>query len=170
MADSRHPLRLVGQLLAYGGFAFVIAYFSASPAYQHSDPEKAQIKISFSHAGARKEECREISPAEMAKLPPNMRQAMDCPRRRIPVVVEVTLDGALLFQGEREPTGLWRDGPSTFYERFAVDAGTHTLSARLRDSARNDGFDYEKTADIVILPRQNFVIMFKTETGGFIFE
>jgi len=170
MVDPRRSLQLVGQLLAYATFALVLGYFSASPAYQHMDPEQALIKMSFSHAGERQEECRRMTAEEIAKLPPNMRQTMDCSRRRVPVVAEVVLDGIVLYQGTQEPAGLWRDGPSTFYERLAITAGPHTLTARLRDSKRVDGFDYEKTLDINVLPQQNFAIVFKAETGGFIFE
>lgn len=170
MTSPWRPLQLIGQLLAYVTFALALGYFSASPAYQHMDPEQALIKMSFSHAGEREEECRRMSAEEIAKLPPNMRQTMDCSRRRVPVVVEVVLDGIVLYHGVRQPAGLWRDGPSTFYERFAITAGPHTLTARLRDSKRVDGFDYEKTSDMSVLPQQNFAIVFKAETGGFIFE
>lgn len=163
-------LRLAGQLLAYVAFALLLGYFSASPAYQHMDPEKALLKMSFSRAGERQEECRRISAEELAELAPNMRQTLDCSRRRVSVVVEIILDGAVLYREAQRPTGLWRDGPSTFYERFAITAGAHTLTARLRESKRAEGFDYVKTAHIDVQPRQNFLIAFQAETGGFSFE
>ncbi|MCK6371212.1 MAG: hypothetical protein L6Q83_07785, partial [Gammaproteobacteria bacterium] len=84
-----------------------------------------------------------MSPEELAKLPTNRRKTADCKRERMPLVLEVSLDGEPVFSGVQEATGLWKDGPSHVYRRFPVDAGAHTLTARLRDSRRDTGFDYE---------------------------
>ncbi|MBT8147522.1 MAG: hypothetical protein KJN90_11765, partial [Gammaproteobacteria bacterium] len=60
-------------------------------------------------------------------------------------------------------------GASTAYRKFTVPAGTHHLVARLRDSRREVGFDYEQAAEITLTPQQNFVIDFRPELGGFLF-
>ncbi len=169
--EQRHRLiRALGQAFLYLLFAVTIGYFSASPAYQSIDPERAMIKVSFSHAGAQIRDCRRLSPEEIAELPPNMRRATDCPRERVPIVLELELDERVLYRGIQPPAGIWRDGPSTVYQRFVVDAGGYILTARLRDSRRQDGFDYSTTADITLAPGQIFVITFRAETGGFVFE
>lgn len=159
-----------GQAIAYALFAVVVGYFSNAPAYKYQDPENAQIKVSFSHAGHRKEECRQLTPEEIAKLPPNMRRPTDCPRARWPVDLEVVLDEQVLYRGVHTPTGLWDDGPSTIYQRFSVPTGTHRLSVRLRDSGRTEGYDYAQTAEVELQPRQNFVVGFRAETEGFILD
>lgn len=164
------PLNLIGQAIAYVLFGAMIGYFSAAPAYVHHDPDMAQIKISFSHAAQRVGECRRLSPEEIAQLAPNMRRPLDCPRERLPILVELELDNQLLYRGELPPTGLARDGSATIYQRFPVAAGRHQLVARLRDTKRMDGFDYEHTADVELVPQQNFVVEFRAETGGFIFK
>jgi hypothetical protein len=164
------PLSLIGQAIAYAAFGAMLGYFSAAPAYVHRDPNMAQIKISFSHAAHRIGKCRRLSPEEIAKLAPNMRRPLDCPRERLPILVELELDNRLLYRGELPPTGLARDGSATIYQRFSVKPGKHHLVARLRDSKRTTGFDYEGTADIELAPRQNFVVEFRAETGGFIFK
>src|SRR3990167_4997663 len=79
---------IVGQVIAFTLFAIGLGYFSNSPTYTHHDPEMALIKLSFSHASQHKEECRRLSPEEIAALAPNMRRPMDCPRERVPVLVE----------------------------------------------------------------------------------
>lgn len=163
------PLHLLGQAIAYAAFAGVIGYFSTRPAYTHLDPELALIKLSFSHAGQHKGECRQLSPEDLAKLPPNMRRPLDCPRERLPLQVELVLDGEVLYRGELPPSGLAGDGASTAYRKFPVAPGRHRLAARLRDSARPTGYDYEKEADITLHPRQNFVIDFRPALGGFQF-
>jgi len=160
---------MIAQIGAYAAFAVVIAYFSDSPVYNHHDPNMALIKLNFSHAAQRKGDCRRLTPEEIAALPPNMRRPMDCPRERLPVLVELVLDGELLFRGLLPPTGVAGDGKATAYERFSVAPGRYRLLARLRDSARDEGFDYENTTEIELQPRQSFVVDFKAETGGFIF-
>lgn len=164
------PLALLGQAVAYGAFALMLAYFSAGPAYTYIDPGKAVVKLSFSHAGALKGECRRLTPEEIANLAPNMRRPLDCPRERVPLLVELMLNDRLLYRALRPPTGLARDGAASVYERFTLQPGRHTLIARLRDSRRTEGFDYEGRMEVELEPRQNFVVDFRAETGGFIFK
>lgn len=162
-------VQFVGQAIAYALFAVAIGYFATRPAYTHLDPDKALIKLSFSHAGQRKGDCRRLTPEELAELAPNMRRPLDCPRERLPLRVELLLDGETVFQGELPPSGLAGDGASTVYRKFPVAPGQHRLTARLRDTARTEGFDYESEQDIVLEPRQVFVVDFKAALGGFIF-
>ncbi len=49
---KRRPLAWLGQLIAYGAFAAFVGYFAAAPAWQAADANRAQIKLSFTHAGA----------------------------------------------------------------------------------------------------------------------
>jgi hypothetical protein len=161
--------RYIGQFIAYALFALVVGYFATQPAYTHLDPDKALIKLSFSHAGAHREECRQLTQEELNRLPPNMRRPMDCPRERRPLLVELELDGEILYRDELPPSGLAGDGASTAYRKFPVAAGSHQLVARLRDSRREEGFDYVKSAEVTLAPQQNFVIDFRPEFGGFLF-
>ena len=162
-------LRLFGQTLGYVAFGLVIAYFATSPAYTYLPPDRAQIKLSFSHAGARKGECRRLAPDELAKLAPNMRREMVCPRERLALHVELELDGVVLYRAELPPSGIARDGVSNAYARFFVPPGRHRLVARLRDTARTEGFDHEREDEIELAPGQNFVIDFSAPDGGFQF-
>lgn len=164
------PLALIGQVVAYALFALAVGYFAAAPAYAPYDERLAQIKVSFRVSGASTIECRRLTPAEIAKLPPNMRHATECPRERLPVLVEIELDGKMLYTAAVPPTGIWKDGPSKLYERFTVAPGRHTLVARLRNTRRSEGFDYERSAQIELAPRQNFVVEFRPDRGGFLFE
>lgn len=158
-----------GQAIAYTLFAIPVGYFATQPAYTHLDPGKAQIKLSFGHAGEHKTECRQRTQQELDELAPNMRRPTDCPRGRVPVLVELELDGELLYRKVLPPSGLAGDGVSTAYMTFAVKPGRHQLVARLRDSRRTEGFDYEKASAITLSPRQNFVVDFHPSTGGFLF-
>lgn len=160
----------LGQTIAYAAFAVAVGYFASAPAVRVADPMRAQLKLSLSHGGAPVSECRRYTAEELARLPPNMRRPLDCPRARVPVLLELEMDGRLLYRGSARPTGLWRDGPSTIYRRFAVEAGPHALVARLRDSRRTEGFDYVREQTVALAPRQNLVIDFRADKGGFQFH
>ena len=159
----------LGQAIAYTLFAVVLGYFATKPAYTYFPPNKAQIKLSFGHAGKHETECRRLTQEELNKLAPNMRRPLDCPRKRLPVLIELELDGELLYSAALPPSGIAGDGVSTAYQRFAVEPGEHKLVARLRDSNRSEGFDHEKASKITLLPQQNFVIDFNPSKGGFLF-
>jgi len=163
-------LQYAGQAIAYALFALTIGYFATRPAYTHLDPGKAVIKLSFTHAGERKGDCRRLTPEELAELAPNMRRPLDCPRERTPLVVEFSIDGDILFRGELPPSGLAGDGVSTVYRKFPVAPGQHRLTARLRDTTRLEGFDHESEVDVTLEPMQNFVVDFKPAAGGFTFQ
>lgn len=159
-----------GQAVAYAAFAAVVGYLSSAPAYTQLQPGQALIKLSFSHAGQIKGECRELSAKEIAVYPPNMRRPKICPRERLPVLIELDLDGEPLLHTLLQPSGLWRDGAATIYHSFKVPSGQHRLTARLRDSARTTGYDYQGETELALAPQQNFVVEFSSEHTGFTFK
>jgi hypothetical protein len=151
-------------------FATGVGYCSQAPVYRHLDPESALIRLSFSHAAARREPCRRLTPDELAALPPNMRRPTECERARLDLTVEFELDGQLLFSATVPPSGLAHDGVATVYEKFPVAPGRHALAVRLRDTARATGFDYEQSRTVDLEPGRNFVIDFSPSRGGFEFR
>jgi hypothetical protein len=162
-------LRYAAQALLYAAFVAVIGYFSTSPAYEHLPADEALVKLSLTHAGMRKEACRERSAEELAKLAPNMRAQTVCPRERAPVSVEIALDGAPLFQVTAPPSGLAKDGASTVYRRIPVRAGKHRIQARLADGP-SGAFTYTSDTTIDIDPGRVVVIDFDPARGGFVFR
>jgi len=125
------------------------------------------ITLSFSHAGMPEVECRRRPQAQLEELAPNMRKAMDCPRRRVPLLVELELDGTQVYRAFLPPSGVAGDGASTVYQEFATPAGRYTLTARLRDSRRDEGFDWSMDRVVEIEPLENVVSDFQAETVGF---
>jgi hypothetical protein len=161
--------RYAGQLVWYALIAALIGWLGTGPAYAPFPGDRAQIKLSFAH-GARREaaDCRRRSAEELAKLPHHERTLYGCERRRLPVTIELHLDGEPIFVRTVMPGGLGSDSPARVYERFTVAPGNHTLLARLRDSARTSGFDYEKAVELTLRPRQNLAVDFRAAEGGFI--
>jgi hypothetical protein len=157
------------QVPAYAAFAAFIGYFSTSPPYRHLAPDRAVVKLSFSHAGERKVECRTRSAEELAKMAPNMRALQDCPRERSDVKVDVEMDGAVIYRISERPSGLRHDLPTTVYRRLEVPAGRHTFRARLADTA-NGEFRHHGEAVVEIAPGRVLVIDFDASRGGFLFR
>jgi hypothetical protein len=165
----KNAVRYLAQALLYVPFMAIVGYFSTAPAYHHLAPGDALIRFSLSHAAQRKIECRERTPEELAKLAPNMRAPLDCPRERAPIAVELELDGQLVVQAVAPPSGLTRDGAATIYRRLPVAAGTHRIVARLRDRVGGE-FNYVQEAELELRPGRVLVIDFHAAKGGFEFK
>ena len=164
-------VRYAGQAVFYAAVAAAIGYLASQPAITQVPDGTAQIKLSFRHGGARVEDCRRLTPQEIAQLPARERRANDCTRRRVPITVALAVNGEVLLEEELPPGGLAGDGPSEIYRKILVPAGRHQIDARLRDSKRDDGgYDYEATFDGELVSLQNLAIDFKADQGGFQFR
>ena len=166
----RDFFKYTGQFVFFLLVAAFIGYFSNQPVYQQTPDGMSQIKLSFAHGAARKVDCRKLSSKEIAQLPANERRPNTCARERVPVHVQLVLDGELLYDAQLQATGLSRDGPARTYQKLIVPAGPHTIIARLRDTRRDTGFDYEAERQVMLKPFQNLAIDFKADTGGFQFR
>jgi len=160
-------LRYFFQVAAFAAFALGVGYFSASPTYEYASAESAIIKLSLIHATDRVEPCVLLTPAEIAALAPNMRRTESCERERLPLTVELDVDGELILSVQALPAGLWSDGPASVYHRFDMPPGQYQLSARLRDTERAEGWDYTYTQSVNLVAGRYLTITFKAETGGF---
>ncbi|HQY27861.1 MAG TPA: hypothetical protein PK956_03230 [Burkholderiaceae bacterium] len=164
---------MAGKLLRYGGqgilyllFAAFIGYFSTAPAYQHLAPNEGLLRLSFRHPGEFATDCRQRTAEELAKLPPQLRAQMDCPRERSPVHVRVELDGQVLYDERFQPAGLRRDGAASGYHRLPIPAGEHRLRVQVNDNARVKGFTHEGERQLTIAPGQVVLIDFIADMGG----
>ncbi len=166
----RNVLRFALQFVAYAALAATLGYFATQPPYQYGNADQASVKVSLSHAAERVEPCRQLTQEEIAELAANMRRAEACERERLPVMLELDLDGETIVAISAKPSGLWNDGPASIYQRFEVAPGEHVIAARLRDTARSDGWDYEKVETVDLQPGRYFTITFRAETGGFNFR
>ncbi len=166
----RDAFRLLLQILAYAAMAALLGYFATMPPYQYGDPGLATIKLSLSHATDRVKPCVKLTQEEIAELAPNMRHTEACERERLPLIIELDIDGENVVGLVASPSGLWSDGPASVYERFDVPPGRHTVSVRMRDTARTEGWDYEKTQTVNLQLGRYFTVTFKAETGGFNFR
>jgi hypothetical protein len=160
-----NPRHLPGQIIALAAFAGFVGYFSHAPAYQHRPPEVAVVKLSLTHPGQRLADCHRRTPEELARLAPNMRAKMDCPRGRHSVSIALEVDGRPLYAVTANPAGITSDGAARIYERFDIPAGPHRFVVRM-----NDGLEHRAEHLATLVPQQVFVVGFDEEDGHFSFR
>ena len=163
------PVRYFLQAMFYLPLMLLIGYFSSAPVFVHLPANQALLRLSIAHAGERKQACRERSQEELAKLPPNMRAAQDCPRERSPLLVELEIDGRLAYRSEAAPAGLRRDGLATLYHRLPIAAGTHRIVVRMRDRPQ-EGFTYVREETLNLAGGDSVLIDFNASRGGLEFR
>jgi len=165
----KQALRVAAQLLLYVPLMALIGYFSTEPRFSVVGKDEALLRLSFIHAAERRQPCRNRSAAELAKLAPNMRAPLDCPRERAAVLVELEVDGAVVLRREVPPSGLKRDGNATLYHRLPLPAGRHRVVARLRDRDEG-GFNYVRDETVELAAGRVLLIDFVAARGGFVFR
>lgn len=165
----KQALRIAAQLALYVPLMALIGYFSTQPPFATLAPGEALVRLSFIHAAERKEPCRERTPEELARLAPNMRAKLDCPRERAALLVELEVDGRVALRREVPPSGVQRDGNATVYHRLPLAAGRHRIVARLRDRP-GEGFNYVREETLELGPGAALLIDFSKEKGGFVFR
>jgi hypothetical protein len=153
-------MKIVGEFLAYVLFAVVVGLLSAWPHFELVGEKQAIISLSLIHPGKRVGDCRVLTQDELNELPPNMRKPTECPRERRSVRVELRSGSEVLYKETAAPTGLWSDGKSNVYRRVIVDARRHELFVGMNDSGSENGFDYEMSRVIDIVPGRNVAIQF----------
>lgn len=164
----REPLRWAGQTVFFVAIAAMVGLFASWPSYRQFPEDQAQIKLSLSHGAQRVEACRRLSAEEIAKLPPAERRPNTCARERLPIHVQLLVDGDLVFDEVVAPGGLAGDGPARIYRKLVVEPGQRELVARLKDSDRPGAFDYEMRAEVSLAPQQSLAVDFRADAGGFV--
>ena len=159
--------RYLVQFAAFSAFAVFVGYFSSSPPFEYAQAESAVVKLSLSHAADRVAPCVLLTPEEIAALAPNMRRTESCERARLPLSIELDVDGQRVLAMQAAPSGLWGDGPASVYQRFDLPPGQYRMAVRLRDTARADGWDYTLVEDVNLTAGRYLTITFRAENGGF---
>jgi hypothetical protein len=165
-----NPLNYLLQAFFYTLFMGIVWYLSTNPPYRPLDEGEAVVTVAFGHAGKIVQPCRTRSQEEMDKLPPNMRVAMDCPRERSPILVEVLLDDHVALKETFPPPGLYKDlGVEIFYTS-KVPVGKHRVIARMNDDVNVEGFTHEDEAEIELTQGKILVVEYKADKNKFVFH
>ncbi len=163
-----NAMRFVLQALNYAVFMALVWYFSFLPPFRQLAPDQAVVTLAFAHAGERREDCRTLSPEELAKLPPNMRLQTDCPRERSPVTVDLLLDGKPVIDEVAIAPGLYSDQGVDVYRSVKVPAGEHHLKVTMNDNVRVAGSTHTHEQTVTLMPAQLLVVDFNSDTHQFV--
>ena len=163
-------MRLIRQFAAYAVFFVFVLTLSAAPELRLLADGEAVVSLSFSHAAKRIGECKRLSQEELQALPPNMRTPDECPRERHTLHFEFFVDDELAYATTLSPSGLWKDGKTTIYQRLRIPSGSHLMRIRMKDSGREEGFDFDDSARVDLAAEQNLVVFFDAANQRFQFR
>ena len=164
---SQQPLRWIGQAVLYAAFALLVGVFSSWPPFRLLADDEGLLRLSLLHPGKPKGDCRTRSAEELARMPPQMRAPLDCPRERSPVTIELRLDDRLVTRDVIQAPGLYNDQGIDVYRNFKVSAGKHRLSIWMNDDVNVEGPTYQHEQAVSLQPAQRLVIAFNSERDGF---
>ena len=170
MADRSLPraVQLVLQIIAFGAFAGVLAYFSTHPSYRLRADDSALVKLSFSHAAQLVQACRERTPrnsqagAEYAD-----QNGLSTPARQCGGGIVDGRQDAVPDQDRSNRAEQGRDRHGL--PKLEVPSGRHSFHARLSDTA-DGAFGYSKDLEVDLTPGQVLIVDFLTSEGGFVFS
>ncbi len=166
MSDiNNKPVRYLLQVVNYTVFMAIIWYFATAPSFTVLDEDQAVITMAFSHAGQLREACRRLSQQELNELAPNMRKLDDCPRERSPVVIEMKLDGEVLYDKSLLPPGLYEDGGIDVYFSKKIPAGEYQFEISMDDSVRGEGVEHQYVQTVEIAASKILLVEFQSDRG-----
>lgn len=140
------------RVLCYALFGGLIVLLSSAPAYRPLAPDEALLRLAFSHAGQPLGECKQLSPAELARLPANMRAETVCPRERAPVRIRVEIDDQVFIDETHAARGIARDGAVLVYRRLPIAAGSHRIRVFVADGANAEEFRFVRDESVDLAP------------------
>jgi coenzyme F420-reducing hydrogenase delta subunit/Pyruvate/2-oxoacid:ferredoxin oxidoreductase delta subunit len=140
-ARPRRPAQVAAGLAVAAVLTALTAVASDLP-YRSPVTEGAVLTVSFKHAGAAGEQCRELTEEEQARMPVHMRRDRVCERGRASVRLRVLVDGHTLHEQTYAPRGLFGDGSSTAVERLEVTPGTRTVTVALGETSDPNEWTY----------------------------
>jgi hypothetical protein len=95
--------------------------------YRAQSGDDAVIRLAWRTRGVRVDECRRLSPDELAELPVHMRREEVCESRTLPFRLRLEVDGVTVIDKQIESGGR-QDRPLFVFEEVAVAPGAVEVS------------------------------------------
>lgn len=125
---SRQGRRTLGAVTAAASLALLGA-LSRVP-YAAEPGAQALLRLAWRARGERVEQCRRLTPAELARVPAHMRQEFQCASRIVPYRLRVALDGREVINALVQAAGARHDRPLYVFRELRVPPGPHALAVR----------------------------------------
>lgn len=117
-------LALAGTLIV-GGAAALAALSNVPYTFERAD--HSVIRLAWRARGERVRQCRRLTPAEVEKRPPHMRQEEVCERRILPYRLLVAVDDVTVVDETIRAGGAREDRPLFVFRELAVTPGTRRI-------------------------------------------
>ena len=160
--------RPTGRMIAGGVvlatlLAGVVTAGSMMP-YPGPPEEDPRLVVSVNHYTQLEEECVPIPEEERANQPIHMQQTERCERGRADLLVEVSIDGEVVYEETHQPRGLTGDGPAVTLDRLEVEPGEREVRVRIADNIAGD-WSFEERWRLHFQRGQQQVLLFDTDDG-----
>lgn len=97
-----------------------------------STPDQAHLRLSWGISGVPLRACRPLSPEELERLPPHMRNPKACIGRIAPYALDVRVDGRPALADTVRPGGVHGDRPVYVLADLPVAPGPHQVVVGFR--------------------------------------
>lgn len=157
--------RWAGALLAAALLGAATWALSVAP-YSAPRSTAPTLVVSFKHPGQVSEVTRQLTEEEIARLLPHMRRkTVTTERRRAPVRLRVSIDGAVVLTRRFEPAGVWGDGNSVAVEELEVAPGARIVRVELGDSLDPEEWNHAAESALTFADGERRVILFDRVSG-----
>lgn len=123
-------VRVASAVLAALLMTFAIGALSQVP-YRAESAGQAWIRLSWRVSAPRVEECRTLTPEEIAALPIHMRREEVCDSEGVPYRLRIDLNGEGVEETVIRGAGTRGDRPIYVYRELRVEPGRHQIDVSL---------------------------------------
>jgi hypothetical protein len=95
---------------------------------QGTDPDHALLRLGWRLAGQVKEQCRDLTPEELARRPVHMRQPRECVSEVLSYDLRAVVDGRVVAEKLVRSPGLRADRPLSVEEDLSIAPGVHDVT------------------------------------------
>lgn len=95
---------------------------------QGTDPDHALLRLGWRLVGQVKEQCRDLTPEELARRPVHMRRPRECVSEVLSYDLRAVVDGRVVAEKLVRSPGLRADRPLSVEEDLRIAPGDHEVS------------------------------------------
>jgi ferredoxin len=121
--------RAVRPAMAVGFSALLLGGLALGSGWpQGADPDHALLRLGWRLVGQVKEQCRDLTPEELARRPVHMRKPRECVSEVLSYDLRAVVDGKIVTEKIVRSPGLRADRPLSVEEDLKIAPGAHDVS------------------------------------------